>query len=271
MNAAPLDAAAMMAVFERVAPMIFGGLAVLVRIAVLFSVIPELGTGYAPRRVRLVLFASMATVVSFGLGLPALPVDTSVVQVFVTIMREVLLGAALGLAVRLVLSTVQMAGDLAGTSMGLSLATFFDRTAGENPLATGRLFVLIASLAFLAMDGHRIFMLALMEHFILFPVGSLSLELPTPEIIAESLSQTFAAAVVLAAPVIVVAFLFNLAKGLVMRMVPEFNLFNIGVVLLLLGGFLSLGLAGDAIMSFLSESLEALPLRMQDLAGGRRG
>jgi hypothetical protein len=96
-NAAPLDAAAMMAVFERVAPMIFGGLAVLVRIAVLFSVIPELGTGYAPRRVRLVLFASMATVVSFGLGLPALPVDTSVVQVFVTIMREVLLGAALGL------------------------------------------------------------------------------------------------------------------------------------------------------------------------------
>ncbi len=261
----------MLEALERVAPLIFGGLAILTRIAALFTLIPELGTGYAPRRVKLVLYGALAVVVSFGLGLPALPVDTSVVHVAAIILREALLGAGLGFAVRLVVSTVQMGGDLVGTSMGLSLATFFDRAAGENPLATGRLFALVGAMAFLVMDGHRIMLLALMEHFVMFPPGQLSLDIPHPEVLAEAFGRTFLAAVVLASPAIVVAFLFNLAKGLVMRMVPEFNLFNLGVVLLLLGGFSVLGLAGDAVFSFVSEALDLLPLRMQDLSGGGRG
>lgn len=271
MNAAPMEAAAMLEALERVAPLVFGGLAILTRIAMLFALIPELGTGHAPRRVRLLLYAVLAVVVSFGLGLPALPVDTSVVQIFAIIMREALLGAGLGFAVRLVISAVQMAGDLTGTSMGLSLATIFDRAAGENPLATGRLFGLMGAMAFLALDGHRIMLLALMEHFIMFPPGALSLDIPTPEVLGEAFGRTFLAAVVLSSPAMVVAFLFNLAKGLVMRMVPEFNLFNLGVVLLLLGGFAVLGLAGDSVFSFVAESLEMLPLHMQDLSGGRRG
>jgi flagellar biosynthetic protein FliR len=267
----PLDAASMLQLFELVGPMVFGGLAILARVAAMFLLVPELGTGYIPRRMKLVLFASIAATVSFGLGLPAIPVDTSLIELFLLIAREVLLGAGLGFAVRLILAGVQMAGDLSGTSMGLSMASFFDRAAGENPLATGRLFSLTAAMAFIVMDGHRVMMTAMMEHFIAFPVGSLRFEVPGPEVLSEAIGRTMVVAVILAAPVIVVAFVFNLAKGLVMRMVPEFNLFNVGAALLFLGGMSVLSLAGDAILGHVAEAIDELPLRMQDLAGGRRG
>jgi flagellar biosynthetic protein FliR len=268
---APLDAAAMLQVFELVGPMLFGGLAILARVAAMFILIPELGTGYIPRRMKIVTFGAIATVVSFGLGLPAIPVDTSLIELFLIVAREVLLGAALGFAVRLVLAGVQMAGDLAGTSMGLSMASFFDRAAGENPLATGRLFSLTAAMAFIVMDGHKVMLTAMMEHFIAFPVGSLKFEFPQLEVLGEAVGRTMQVAVILSAPVIVVSFVFNLSKGLVMRMVPEFNLFNIGAALLLLGGLAALSFAGGSILEEMSRAIDALPLQMQDLAGGRRG
>ena len=266
-----MDAASMLQVFELVGPMVFGGLAILARVAAMFLLVPELGTGYVPRRMKVVIFGSIAAVVSFGLGLPAIPVDTSLIELFLIIAREVLLGSGLGFAVRLVLAGVQMAGDLSGTSMGLSMASFFDRASGENPLATGRLFGLIAAMAFIAMDGHRVMLTAMMEHFIAFPVGTLAFELPGPEVLSEGVGRTMLVAVILSAPVIAVAFIFNLSKGLVMRMVPEFNLFNIGAALLLLGGLAALAYGGDAIVGHMAEAIEELPLQMQDLAGGRRG
>lgn len=251
------------------APAVYGGVLILLRLVTCLLMMPELGPGYMPMRSRVALAITITIAIDSGLGLVAVPVPDNVATLFVHLLRELLFGAALGLAVRLVNATVQMAGDLVGLSMGLSLATFFDQSAGEMPLAMGRLFALVASLLFFALGGHLVVVGALFEHFAQHPVGLTDIAIPSLEALADVTRHMVETAVLLAAPVVVVSLVLNVAMGFVMRVVPAMNLFNIGIGILLTGGFLALALEGDAMVVLLGHELQALPDAMFTLSGGR--
>lgn len=251
------------------APAIYGGALIFLRLVTCLLMMPELGPGYMPMRSRIALAIAITIAIDAGLGLVTVPVPDHIGTLFYHLTREVLLGAALGFAVRLVNATVQMAGDLVGLSMGLSLSTFFDQSAGEMPLAMGRLFALVASLLFFSLGGHLVVVGALFEHFAHYPVGLTEIVIPSLESLASATQHVVETAVLLAAPVVVVSLVLNVAMGFVMRVVPSMNLFNIGIGILLTGGFLALALQGDALVIFLGHELEALPERMSTLAGGR--
>lgn len=253
---------------ELATPWLYGGLLIALRLAACLALLPEIGGRMAPMRVRLALVVLATVALDSGLGLVAVPLPNSALSVIVAAAREVVLGAALGLAVRLINATVQMAGDLAGLSMGLSLATLFDLSAGEAPNAMGRLFGLIASLLFFAVGGHLIVIGALFEHLRHYPVGDADFVLPSLEAIAEAGSHAIRTAVLLSAPVLVVALLLNVAMGFVMRVVPSMNLFNIGIGVLLISGLVALGVESETVRVFFEREIEGLPEAMHRLAGG---
>ncbi len=242
---------------------------VFVRLAVCLSMMPELGTGTMPARSRVALALALTVAIDAGLGLVLVPIPPGFGTLLIQLAREVLLGAALGFAVRLVTAAIQMAGDLIGLSMGLSLATLFDQSAGEMPLAMGRLFALVATMIFIALGGHLVVVGALYEHYALYPVGLAEVPVPSLTALAEALRHALEIAVLLAAPVVVVTLVLNVAMGFVMRVVPSLNVFNIGIGILLAGGFLALALEGDALVILLGHDLDGLPDRMFSLAGGR--
>lgn len=250
------------------APALYGGVLIFLRLTTCLMMMPELGTGQVPIRTRVVLGVVITVAIDAGLGLVVVPVPTAPTLIALHLAREILLGAALGLAVRLINATVQMAGDLAGLSMGLSLATFFDLNAGEMPLAMGRLFGLVGSMMFMALGGHLVVVGALFEHLSQHPVGVAELVLPSLDSLVAALQHSIETAVLLASPVIVVALLLNVAMGFVMRVVPSMNLFNIGIGILLAGGFLALALEGDAMVVLLGHEVTRLPEHMSTLAGG---
>jgi len=254
---------------DLAAPAIYGGALVFLRILTCLLMMPELGPGYLPMRARLALAVALTVALDTGLGLVTVAVPDAIGTLLFHLTREVLLGAALGLAVRLISAAVQMAGDLVGLSMGLSLATLFDPSAGEMPLAMGRLFGLVAAMLFMALGGHLVVVGALYEHFAQHPVGLAEIAIPSLDALMEATQHAVETAVLLASPVIVVGLVLNVAMGFVMRVVPSMNLFNIGIGILLTGGFLALALEGDAMVVLLGHELEALPDRMFTLAGGR--
>jgi flagellar biosynthetic protein FliR len=251
------------------APAIYGGVLIFVRLTTCLLMLPELGPGYMPMRARIAMAIAITIALDAGLGLVTVAVPEDPATLLLHLLRETLLGAALGLAVRLINASVQMAGDLVGLSMGLSLATFFDQSAGEMPLAMGRLFALVASLLFFSLGGHLVVVGALFEHLAQHPVGLTEIVLPSLPALALAAQHIVETAVLLAAPVVVVSLVLNVAMGFVMRVVPSMNLFNIGIGILLTGGFLALALEGDAMVALLGHELEALPEHMSTLAGGR--
>lgn len=249
-------------------PTLYGGALVFLRIFTCLQMMPELDRGYVPGRARLMLGLLLTVTVSLGLGLPPVPIPDHWPHILVHVAREVVFGAALGLVVRVVTATCQMAGDLVGLSMGLSMSTFFDMTAGESPLSMGRLFGIIAMLFFVAMDGHSVVAFSLAAHFKVHPAGVAAIETPSLAAIASLGVDFFRTAFLLAAPVIVVTLLLNIAMGFVMKVVPSLNIFNIGIGILLIGGFLVLTFSSEALRVVVGHELEALPERMLSFAGG---
>lgn len=249
-------------------PTLYGGALAFLRVFTCLSMLPQLERGYVPMRARLLLALLLTLTIQLGLQLPAVPVPEFYPHILVHVAREVVFGAALGLAVRTLTAACQMAGDLVGLNMGLSLSTFFDQTSGEAPLSMGRLFGLIALMLFIALDGHTAVALTLSAHFKVHPSGLLLIEPPSLTAIATLGVDMFRTAVLLAAPVIVVTLLLNVAMGFVMKVVPSLNIFNIGIGILLIGGFIALSYGGEAMRILLGHEIENLPERMRAFAGG---
>ena len=248
-------------------PLTWGGALIFVRIAACLAMMPDLGDRTTPARARFALAMALTVAIDAGLGVVAVALPDHALMMLPLLAREVVMGAALGLAVRLIFVTAEVAGDLVGINMGLSLDILFNAAAGEQQLAMGRLFAVSATLLFFALGGHLIVTGALFEHLRSYPVGDAAFALPSLEAIAQAGVHMFRSAVLLASPVIAVTLILNMAMGFVMRVVPSVNLFGIGLGLLMIGGFLALGLEGDALRLFFARELDALPQRMFELSG----
>jgi len=252
---------------EQVAPWAWGGALVFVRIGTAISVVPDLGDRTIPARARLALILALTVAIDLALGVMAVPLPEAAPMMVPMLAREVVLGATLGLAVRLVYAAASMAGDLVGLNMGLAINVLFNVASGEQELSMGRLFGVIATLLFFAFGGHLVVTAALFEHLRSFPVGEAAFALPSPDVIATAGVHLIRTAVLLAAPVLVVTLILNVAMGFMMRVVPSINLFGIGLGILMVAGFIALGLEGDALRLFFERELDLLPERMFELSG----
>ena len=70
----------------------------------------------------------------------------------------------------------------------------------------------------------------------------------------------------LAAPAVIVALTLNIALAFVSRAVPAVNLFGIGLGMLMIAGFMAMGLQGQAIIETTEDALRVMPENMIDLS-----
>lgn len=195
---------------------------------------------------------------AFGLGLavwcyPLLagaPPPGNAAALAVLALRELLVGAVMGLVCACMFRAAEAAGEIVDLARGGELA----RTraplgeGGSSPF--GVLFLLLASLVFLEIGGVGYVLAALARSYEAFPLGA-SLDLgPRVEsatlLVIASTMGLIEAAVALAAPVLVALLLADAALGLLGRAVPGIpvcsaamplrTLLGVGVVLLALGG-----------------------------------
>lgn len=248
-------------------PYLFGGLLLLVRLAGLLVALPGLTTVGVPASLRVVLALSLTVILSLALGGVAVPVPEGPLSLGVMAVREVLIGAGLGLAIRLVLAAVEGAGAVASFNMALSLSFLVDPATEQEAMPLGALLALVGGMIFLALGGHHLAIETFFHHVRHFPVGQTAFSAPDPALLAEVGGDLIRTALLLAAPVVVVGFIINAGMAFVSRVVPSVNLFGIGLGALLAGGFWALGAEGDAILVHLAHALELLPERMVELSG----
>ncbi|PKN54710.1 MAG: hypothetical protein CVU56_25145 [Deltaproteobacteria bacterium HGW-Deltaproteobacteria-14] len=248
-------------------PLAWGGALVFLRVMACLTMMPDIGDRTVSMRVRVMLGLVLTVALDAGLGVVAVAPPEHTLMMLPVVAREIVLGAALGLAVRLIYAAIQVGGDIAGINMGLSLDVLFNAASGEQQLALGRLFGVIATLFFFALGGHLIVTATLFEHLRAFPVGDGAFALPSTEVIAEVGVHMMRSAVLLAAPVLAVTLILNMAMGFIMRVVPSINIFGVGLSILMIGGFVAMSLEGEAVRLFIEHELDALPERMFELSG----
>ena len=172
-----------------------------VRISSCLMVAPLFGARFVPARSRLVLSVALTALVVPMIAAPAVAPFSG--AGFVVVAQQLLIGVAMGFALQVVFDALGLAGQLLANSMGLSFAFNVDPLRGSSTAALGQLYIILATLTFLALGGHLALIEMLVGSLHTLPVALASL---SREHVQDS-EMMMAGSVVTVLPVLVV-FLF---------------------------------------------------------------
>lgn len=230
------------------------------RVLAVFTTAPVFSSRAFPVRAK-IAFAFLVAVAAQA-SLPEMPVigfnDPGVLPVVV---QQVGVGLAIGFAVRVVFSAVELAGEVVGFQMGLNFAAFFDPTIGAQSSAVARFFGQMTSLLFLAVNGHLMVLFAVTQSFYSFPVDQNFLETLGQMKLYQLGTDLFASALWIALPMVGILMFANLALGVVSRVAPQMNIFAIGFPITLVVGLIGIA----ATLPMLDQPFMALLERSIDL------
>ena len=233
----------------------------LTRILGLLASAPVFNNAALPVRVRLI--AGLAIALAVAPALPPLPEIPAGSWVGLAVMAEqILIGVLLGFALRISFAAVDVAGELIGLQMGLSFATFFDPTSGGQTPVVSEFLGLLTALVFLALNGHLLALMVLVESFTLLPVSTTPIHAAAFAALMAWSAILFSTGLLLALPLITALLIANIALGVLARIAQQLNLFSVGFTVTLALGFLvlllSLPYIGAAMEGLFTRGFEAM-------------
>jgi flagellar biosynthetic protein FliR len=208
------------------------------RCMAMFATAPVLGEAYVPLPVRALLSVVLAfMMLPLTKGAP-MPDPFSLAGV-VAMMEQAVIGGVIGLALQLTMAVVTMLGFLASSQIGFSMAQMNDPINGQQSDVVSGLLGLVAILVFFAIDGHLVLVGVLGQSFRAWPVGGgyAPLLLHT---VALNVGWVFAAAILLALPIVFSTLVVQIGLGFLNRVAPSLNLFSLGFSLVTLFGLMML-------------------------------
>jgi flagellar biosynthesis protein FliR len=211
----------------------------LVRPGMIVMVAPALGGTYAPMPIKIGLTVLLAVALA-----PSVPVPLASNDVSLTLLisREIVIGLSIAIAVRALISAAELAGHLSGFQIGFAYAATVDPISGARNTVITSLYGMLALLAFLAINGHHEMLRALAVSYTKLPIGAGGIDVSILTAVRQILALVFTVGARLAAPIIVVLLIVELAIGLISRSAPSLSFMVVGYPLRLLVGLAVLAL-----------------------------
>jgi flagellar biosynthetic protein FliR len=141
--------------------------------------------------------------------------------------KEVLIGVILGFLTRLFFFAISCGGSLIATSAGLSNAQLFNPAMGATTTTVETFYVSIATLLFLALNGHHYFLTGLAQSFDAIPLNA-GIDIAVFKESGMLVQTVVEAGIKISAPVMVAIFFMNAAMGIIGRAVPQINVLVTG-------------------------------------------
>lgn len=220
---------------------------VLSRVAGLMAALPLFGGNRLPAQVRIVtvLMLTLTCFPILQLRAPA-AMPTDGFGLGLLLLSEVMIGLTLAFVTQAVFAAVEFCGQIVGMQMGFTIASVIDPTMGTQTQLMSALQTLLATMLFLSLNIHHVFIKAIIDSFALLPIGGWHLSGELISFFIQKTTDVFVMGIRLAAPVMVALLLSSVALGIMARAFPQMNVFmlslplNIGLGLLILGATLTI-------------------------------
>ncbi len=220
---------------------------VFARVGGCIMVLPAFGEAFISPRIRLAiaLAITLLLVPVVGADLARPPDDATL---FLALLQELLIGAALGLTARFALAAMHLAGTIIALQSALAAAAFFDPHQGTQSAITSNFLTTAGLTLLLVVDGHHYLLWGLARSFDVTPQLTTYPAADFADLLLRASTDLFVAAVRIAAPVILVTTVINLTFGFFSRLVPGIQVFFIALPLQVLAaiGALLVGFAAGA-------------------------
>jgi flagellar biosynthesis protein FliR len=235
----PALAAAFMLVFARVGAMVM--------------LLPGLGETNIPVRIKLSI-ALLLTLIILPLHRADYRIDLgSMAALLVLMVYEILVGIVLGIAARVTLAALQIAGAVIAQQLGLGIVITVDPTTqGQQGVLIGNFLTLLGVTLLFTTDSHHLVIAALNDSYSIFSPGELVPSGDLAALATRAFSAAFRMGMQLSAPFLVFGLVFNMGLGVLSRLMPQMQVYFVGVPLTILAGFLIFAVVLTAMMgSFL--------------------
>ncbi|MDP1616901.1 flagellar biosynthetic protein FliR [Phenylobacterium sp.] len=230
------------------APQVYAAGLIFARLGALLMLMPGVGDGSVPVRIRLafaVLFALMLFPVLGG-QVGAVPATNG--AMFADIFREILIGLMIGLVLRMMLAALGIAGEIVSIQSTLAFSQTANPGQAQPSTSLSTFLTVMGVTLIMATDLHHMFLAAIVSSYRVFPFGGGVPVGDAAQLAVQTAAQSFSLGLQLAAPVVVFSLIFNVAAGLVGRVMPAFQIFFVATPLLVLSALsifaLSLGVLG---------------------------
>lgn len=228
-----------------------GGL-IFARIGAILMLVPGFGETYVPPRIRL----SLGLLISLALwpvvrdSLPGLPETLGGMAGW--IIREVVVGLMIGMLLRMFLTSLMTAGEIVSLQTTLSFAQTANPLQAQPGSTVGSFLLLFGVTLIFATDTHHLFIAGMVGSYNLIAPAKPLIMGDFTEMAVRTLGDSFLLGVQLSAPVLVFALIFNLASGLIARVMPSFQVYFAAAPLSVILGLsifaLSLGALGTVFI-----------------------
>lgn len=203
---------------------------------------PVISGRQMPRRYRLGL-TFILTVVIMPLIDDIPQVDPFSADALLIVFNQIVIGFGMGFILLLVINTVFIAAENISMTMGMGFATMTDPINGGQVAVVGQFFMVLASLLFLAFNGHLAAIEMLAESFRVLPISTVGLPGEGIWNLLSWVSHMFVGALAIALPAIAALLSVNLAMGVITRAAPQLNIFSIGFPITMTLGFILINLS----------------------------
>lgn len=229
---------------------------------VLFN--PLLGRNNIPAAFR----GGMALVLSwFVMGVTTQRVDIpgTLPELGLTLMLELGLGFLLGMAVNFFFYIPQLAGDMVDTQMGMTMNQMYDPGSQANLSVTGQLLNIMMILLFFVEGGHFTLLRLFLTSEQIVPFGQVSISLDAYDLLLELFAECTLLGIKLCMPILAAEMVSQVGMGVLMKVIPQINVFVINIDLKVLVGLGLLLMLMAPFSEFLLQVEAAMLASLADL------
>jgi flagellar biosynthetic protein FliR len=228
---------------------------VLARVSPLFLLAPLFSSKMVPARVRSVVAVGLAIglspVVSAGTHLPS-----DIMGIGSLLTKELLVGGAFAYALAATFAALAVAGSFLDTTIGFSYGSLVDPVNGNQSAVLSSAYSMIGLLVFIAIGGDAWVIKGLARTYEV--VGLL--QYPSLSHIVSGASgaftQVFTSAFEVAGPVLLAMILTDAAFGMVTRVVPTLNAFQVAIPAKVVLGLVLIGASMPFVAGWLGTQLQ---------------
>ena len=231
------------------------------RIMAVIIHVPALGGQNIPSQVRIGLGMILAVVL---IPWQPLPPEAQAFDAFAfgfSIFKEIIIGTLIGFAADLAFGALQIAGAAMGMGSGFESSRIFNPTMGDSGSSFDQLFVMTATMIFLVIDGHHLFIIALKNTFDIVPLNG-ALPFDNMESVLKMTAVFISTGVHMAMPIIAALILTDLTLGLLARVAPQVQVYFLGLPVKVVVALIALGMSFAAIFPYLGSLFEAMAENM---------
>jgi flagellar biosynthetic protein FliR len=235
--------------YATAAQVYVGGL-VFARVGAMVMLMPGIGDNAVPPRIRLSFALLMAMLLAPLVQKTVGGIPTTVGGLWGQVIHEILIGLMIGSVLKLFFTALSTAGEIVSMQTTLSFAQSTNPSMGQSSTAVSTFLSMLGLTLIMATDMHHLFIGAIVKSYDIFPFTRAVPIHDAATLAVQTVADSFSLGVQLAAPVIVFSLVFNLAVGLVGRVMPSFQIFFVASPLSVILGLslLALSLGGIAMV-----------------------